>query len=244
MELQPVERTSASGAVFEQLLGELMGGRVEPGEALPAERSLTESLSVNRQAVREALQRLAQAGLVRIRQGEPTRALDYRRSAGLDLLPRLLFHADGAVDIATARSIVEMRASVGPDAARLAALRAPAGTSAKLRSILTAMEAAKDDLDELAAADLRFWDEVIDAADNIAYRLAYNSLRGTYEPLSAVLSPVLAEELSDFEDHHAIVEAVEAADERAAEAAARRLLSKGTAAMSRLFVSLAEGRQR
>lgn len=235
MELRPVQRVSASAAVFDALLGELLEGSLEPGENLPAERVLTEKLQVNRQAVREALQRLSQAGLIRINQGEPTRALDYRRAASLDLLMRLLVHPDGSIDVGVARSIVEMRAAIGPDVARLAARRAPAGSIQDLAVVLTAMDEAADDLSELARLDLRFWDILVDGCDNIAYRLAFNSLRKTYEPMAEALSPVLQEELSDSAGHHALRQAVSSGDETAAEEAARRLLAKGSVAMAQML---------
>ncbi|MEO8322975.1 MAG: GntR family transcriptional regulator, partial [Actinomycetota bacterium] len=161
MELEPVRKTSASGAVFDQLIAELVAGRLEPGESLPAERALTERLGVNRQAVREALQRLAQAGLIKINQGEPTRALDYRRSAGLDLLPRLLFDAGGTVDVEVARSIIEMRALIGPEVARLAATRSRAEMLPALEAVVAEM-GATEDLGLLARLDLDLWDLLID----------------------------------------------------------------------------------
>src|SRR4051794_169726 len=109
MQLEPVARQSVSDAVFDQLQGEILAGRLAAGEALPSERALTDLLGVNRQAVREALKRLDQAGLVEINHGGVTRARDYRLSAGLDLLASLLQRPDGRVDVAVARSIVEMR---------------------------------------------------------------------------------------------------------------------------------------
>src|SRR5687768_18197671 len=114
MPLQPVLRSSVSDAVFDQLLDEVLSGGIDAGEELPAERALTEALGVNRQAVREALQRLAEAGLVEIRHGGRTRVTDYRRTSGLELLPRLLIRADGSVDTDVAMSILELRACLGP----------------------------------------------------------------------------------------------------------------------------------
>ena len=73
--------------VFDQVLGEVLGGELTPGQALPAERRLAEVLGVSRPAVREALQRLSQAGLIEVRQGDTTTVRDFRRHAGLDLLP-------------------------------------------------------------------------------------------------------------------------------------------------------------
>lgn len=240
MELEPVRKTSASGAVFEQLIAELVAGRLEPGESLPAERALTERLGVNRQAVREALQRLAQAGLVRINQGEPTRALDYRRSAGLDLLPRLLFGAGGTLEVEVARSIIEMRALIGPEVARLAATRSRAEMLPELETVVAEM-GATEDLGLLARLDLDFWDLLIDAADNIAYRLAFNSLRETYEPMAGELSGVLAGELTDIDARRTIAAAIGAADGQAAEAAARTLLARGSLAITEALAALTGG---
>ncbi|MEV0334743.1 GntR family transcriptional regulator [Nocardia sp. NPDC050717] len=118
----PVVKRSVSGDVFEQIAGEVLGGELVAGSTLPSERQLAEALGVSRPAVREALQRLAAAGLVSVRQGEATTVLDYRRSAGLEVLPRLLLRGD-TIDPAVARSILEARGHNGPKIAELAAAR-------------------------------------------------------------------------------------------------------------------------
>ena len=91
-------------------------------QALPSERRLAEVLGVSRPAVREALKRVSAAGLVEVRQGDATTVRDFRRHAGLDLLPRLLLRA-GELDLSVVRSILEARLHNGPKAAELAALR-------------------------------------------------------------------------------------------------------------------------
>ena len=93
MPLQPVTRRSVPDEVFDQVLAEVVDGEIEAGEALPSERRLAEVLGVSRPAVREALQRMAQTRLVEVRQGGATTVRDFKRSAGLDLLPRLLVRA-------------------------------------------------------------------------------------------------------------------------------------------------------
>src|SRR5690606_35075453 len=122
--LEPVSRSSLSDAVFDQISQQILSRRVEPGAALPPERELAKALGVNRGAIREGLKRLAQAGLIEQRHGGVTTVLDYRRHAGLDLLTRLLVTPDGEPDRHVARSIMEMRAALGPDVARLCAMRA------------------------------------------------------------------------------------------------------------------------
>src|SRR3954470_8875018 len=98
MDLQPVTRRSVPDEVFEQIVAEVVGGELAPGAVLPSERRLAEVLRVSRPAVREAVQRMAQAGLVEVRQGEATPVRDFRRYGGLDLLPRLLLRA-GELDL-------------------------------------------------------------------------------------------------------------------------------------------------
>lgn len=142
----PVERTSVATAVFEQIAARILDGTLPVGERLPAERALTEEFGVNRQALREALQRLDQLGLVEIRHGGATRVRDFRHSAGLDVLPRLFLGADGGIDTVVVRSVMEMRTAIGADAASLAAARASAEVRAGLRAVLA-------DLEEVVAQD-------------------------------------------------------------------------------------------
>src|SRR5436190_909399 len=76
--------------VHDRLRGDILAGRLQPGESVPSERALAEEYGVGRHAVREALKRLEQAGLVRISQGGATRVLDWRDSGGLEVLLDLL----------------------------------------------------------------------------------------------------------------------------------------------------------
>src|SRR5689334_9116011 len=120
MALKPVARRLVPEDVFDQLLGEVVDGELAAGDALPSERRLAEVLGVSRPAVREALQRLSQAGLVEVRHGGSTTVRDYRTSAGLDLLPRLLVR-DGNLDPAVGLSILQARQAIAPAVAALAA---------------------------------------------------------------------------------------------------------------------------
>lgn len=239
MPLRPVERRSASAAVFDQLVTEVLEGGLKAGETLPPERDLTGMLAVNRQAVREALQRLAQAGLIEITHGNPTKVLDYRRNGGLDLLPKLLVDGE-AFDPDVVRSVMEMRASVGPDVARLAALRASASLVEAVGRVIDDMASSVDE-SKLARLDVELWDLLVDGSGNIAYRLSFNGLRAVYEPVMELVFPVLREELLDLPAREEIASALIKRDGDLAENAARRLLAKGTSAMSKVLDALGQG---
>lgn len=143
MALQPINRRSVPEDVFEQILADVLSGEMQPGEPLPSERRLAEVLGVSRPAVREALKRVAAAGLVEVRQGDATTVRDFRRHAGLDLLPQLLLR-NGQLDVSVARSILEARLHNGPKVAELAAQRRPAGLADVLESSIAALESAED----------------------------------------------------------------------------------------------------
>lgn len=225
--LTPVRRQALSDAVFEQLRSRIVRGEFEAGSSLPSERALCEALGVNRSSVREALRRLEQARLVSVRHGGTSRVLDYRENAGLDLLAALLVTDDGEVDREVVRGVLEMRSAIAADAARLAAERKQPEAAERLAAIGARMGAAVDDIAKLQNLAIEYWSEIIRASGNIAYQLAYNSLRETYDLCREVLANALADELCDSESYVAIADAVAVGNAAQAEACARSLVRRG-----------------
>ena len=167
-----------SDRVHASLRADILAGKLAPGDALPSERRLAEDLGVNRHAVREALKRLEQAGLVAISQGGATRVRDWRDTGGLEILLDLQAGTEPPADLA--RSVLELRASVGVDAARRCAERADAEILARVEEFAEraadAIAADGPAVDEGYAA---LWREVVLGSGNLAYRLALNSLMAT-----------------------------------------------------------------
>jgi DNA-binding FadR family transcriptional regulator len=227
MPLQPVTRRSVPDEVFDQVLSEVVDGGLEAGEALPSERRLAEVLGVSRPAVREALQRMAQTRLVEVRQGGSTTVRDFRKFAGLDLLPRLLVRR-GNLDLAVVRSILEARLVVGPGVAALAAERGGPALTATLTDVVEALGSTDDDVERQLHA-LTFWDHVVDAADSLAFRLMFNSLRAAYEPAIEALAPVMSEEVGQIGAYRLLTAAIGEGDPEVARAAAERVLRPATA---------------
>ena len=237
-----MSRSSVSDGAFVQLRDEILSGRLGADVPLPSERKLTEVFGVNRQAVREAMKRLDQAGLVEIQHGGTTRVRDFRRSAGLDLLPHLLMR-DGEVDIAVARSVMEMRACIGPDAARLCAIRVVPTVAERLADIVARMAQVTNDPDDpddpddrvlanLGELDWEMWELIVDGADNIAYRLAFNALRRTASPLDELLLPLRVGELTNTANRRVLAAAITGGRADRAEAAARKLLTLGSSELA------------
>ena len=67
--LRPVRTQKASEAIYEQIKGLILSGELRPGDRLPSERSMMESMQRSRPTIREALRMLEHAGLIRTLHG-------------------------------------------------------------------------------------------------------------------------------------------------------------------------------
>jgi GntR family transcriptional repressor for pyruvate dehydrogenase complex len=226
MALRPVSRRLVPDEVFDQILSDVVDGELAAGDSLPSERRLSEVLGVSRPAVREALQRMAQARLVEVRHGGATTVREFRRSAGLDLLPRLLVRND-ELDVSVARSILEARLAIAPEVAALAAQRGSESLHHALADAIEHLEADEDPVARQRVA-LTFWDHVVDAADSVVFRLMFNSLRAAYEPAVDALAVLMQAEVSRVDAYRAVRAAVVAHDPGAARAASTDLLQPAT----------------
>src|SRR4051794_11613606 len=211
--------STRSSQIHARLRADILSGRYGPGDALPSERRLSEELDASRHGVREALKRLQQAGLVTISQGGATRVRDWRRHGGLDLLLALGADGDAPPELGLARATLEMRASVGADAARLCARRAGAAARAELVARAEAL-AATADADERTATYALLWDRIVEGSGNLAYRLALNTLVAGQRVLEFDARLVSAE-VRDEEAVRALVAAIAAGDEARAHERAR-----------------------
>lgn len=167
--LKPIQKTSLASSVFEQVRDLILTGAYQPGDSLPAERQLAETLGVNRSAIREALKRLEQAGLIAIHHGGNTRVLDYRHHASPAILQALV-----RLEPSRAADLQVFRTAVLPEVCRAAAQSARADQISRLEMLAGLMRNG----DDAQYADLiaEYWSVMVDASTNIVFRLVFNSL--------------------------------------------------------------------
>ncbi len=243
MNLRAIQPALPSDHVFAQLLKDIVRGIQAPGQLLPVEGQLTEAYAVSHEVVREALMRLAQLGLVRALPGGHTEVLDFRETAGLDLLGLVAHHGlPGDRLLLHWRSTLEMRAAIATDAARLCALRGEADVRLALPALTLQMLHTDDD-QALYALEMRYWDTIIIGADNLAYRLAHNSMMkiltramarsteekgvDTFTTNRDMIRAWSLREVRASQCHRALSAAIAEGDADAAEAETRTLMRKG-----------------
>ena len=197
-----VRKRGGADRAYQRLREEIVSGRLQPNERL-VEADLVQLLDTGRSAVRTALVRLEQEGLV---EREPNRGAKVR-----------------LVDEQEAAEILESRMVLEGLAARYAARNAEPAQVEELWAIIGEMRSLLDAGDLLGASDLnaRLHGRLLEIADNttvtrLVATLSSQLVRFQYR---TILLPGRAEQ--SHLEHRAIVDAVADGDSDAAEQAVR-----------------------
>jgi len=164
-----------SDQVEEHIIRAILDGTFPPGSALPGERDLARQFGVARPTLREALQRLARDGWITIRHGQPASVNYFWREGNLNVLDRLVQHAEHlSPDFIT--QLLEVRAALAPAFSRAAVARHPA----KVVAALAGSEDLDDDPAAYAAFDWELQRTLALLSDNPVFLLMLNGCSTLY----------------------------------------------------------------
>lgn len=196
-----VSAVSVPQGVAEHVRGLIRRGKLSPGDRLPPERQLAESLGVARVSLREGLKQLQDEGYLSVRRGKHGGTFVTALSQPLADWRREMIARNGELDDLTA-----MRVAVESHAAWLAA-------SHRTQEDLTAMESAIDvqggatNRSDFRAADALFHDAVAHASGSRRLEAAARHARSEFfSPTDMVDHPDPVEQ--DQRQHRAIFEAI------------------------------------
>ncbi len=207
------DRASLSKVVSEKIRGQILAGRLKPGERLVEDR-LSAELGVSRVPVREALRGLSMEGLVRL---EPNRG-----ASVTEVTPQLL------------AELVEVRTLLEALNARLAARRHDPEIVALLQDTLRrGNEAAQSGTaDELAQLNAEFHERLAEASRNSVLSDIMRSLRERTGLAFSINGRARARE--DWREHAGVLAAVIEGDEEIAALLAARHVKNAAAALGRV----------
>ncbi len=123
--------TKPSDIIINQIKNLIETGQLKPGEKLPAERKLSEKLSVSRSAVRDAIKKLEFYGIVRTHPQSGTIVAGLGISALQGLISEIL-----NMDSKDFKSLVETRIILERNSAAMAAERRTEENILKIRNAL------------------------------------------------------------------------------------------------------------
>jgi GntR family transcriptional repressor for pyruvate dehydrogenase complex len=160
MSFQPIKPKKIYEEIVEQLKELISTGELKPGDKLPSEREMSDSLGVSRTSVREALTALEAIGILDIRPGEGTFVRE--TSMAETFWPLFLVLT---VERSPGNQLMEVRRVLETESAALAAQRATEEQLAKIADILQQMKKA-DTVQEAVSFDLKFHYAIAEATTN------------------------------------------------------------------------------
>ncbi|MGJ0389651.1 FadR/GntR family transcriptional regulator [Microbacterium sp. CGR1] len=191
-------------------------GALRPGDRLPSEGELCETLGVSRGSLREAIRMLAALGVLDTRHGSGSYVSELRAA---DLIGSLSLTV-GLLPMAGVLELTELRRVLEPHAAALAAARIDASTIEELSGVLDEIEAS-DDFEDHSRLDHVFHMTISEVAGNDALTSLIDVLRSRSRAYRIPDAADAAElKLHSDAGHRAILRGLAAADPVAASAAA------------------------
>ena len=207
--------------VYEHIVAQIeraiFDGRLQQGDKLPAERQLVREFGASRVAVREALRALEHRGLVEVRQGSAGGYFIREMDAGPVVRDFQTLFRLGRVSLA---QLVEARALIEPESARLAALRA---NEPDVKAVLAALDARAETGApgrRRRSLDAEFHRLIAAAARNPVHGAVTHALTALQSTVVGGRADLTAEDdAAIVAAHRAVYEAIVARDPEAARAA-------------------------
>ena len=199
-------------------------GELKAGDTLPREADMLATLGVSRTTLREALQILTTKGFIEAKPRLGTRVRAAEHWNTLDPVV-LSWQGDAEDQDALAEELFEIRLSIEPMAARLAARRGSTADHAAIRAAFVRMSQAQAGLEEAIEADIDFHLQILQAAHNRFLLPISSVVRAALSisiPRTMAASGGFGASLSQ---HEAILTAIERRDGDAALAAATALIA-------------------
>lgn len=159
----------AADPIYDKLAVAILDGSLAPGSSLPPERELAERFGASRLIVRQALHRLADLGLVRVRQGGPSVVVHPNEAKDLRIID--LIYRMGQGGAREVRELIERQFLHGYALLFLAAKRASKERLRDLAAMADDYAARGAPGDEMMAFEKRFFQALADATDNRFYQL-------------------------------------------------------------------------
>lgn len=229
-------KLSLGEQLFERLRHRIITGELAAGSYLMPERQMALAEGVNRGAVREAIKRLAQVGLVESIHGGGNRVRDWRRTTGLELLSALLVLPNGMPDHGLLQNMLALRVTLALECLRLGVMNGKTTCLvSELSAVVEQMERRPKDMDWMQQSMLAFWEIVVQAAENMVFCMAFNSIRKVYQDYGPLLQHLQSDELRALNHYRQLVEQLRRNDLEKVEKYGRQLLELGLEQVQKVF---------
>lgn len=162
MRLKPIEkRERVYQAVIQQIKQAIEQGEILPGEKLPSERTLAETLGVSRTSIKEAMTVLESTGVIDVRPGVGMFVREESERSLLLKFSLILDEKEEKLD-----DLIELRQAIEGDAAFYAAIRITEEQKMKLTAIYEKLVEKEKRAEVATEEDFQFHYTIVEAANN------------------------------------------------------------------------------
>lgn len=203
----PLARSGLVTSLAQEIATLIRREQLRPGDRLPTVKALAARFDVAVPTVREAIQRLEAVGVLQVRHG----AGIFVRSAQ----PRLMFSQPGrtAVDGQVILDLIQARLLIEPYLAEHAAQAAQGDQVARLAELLHQAERHLTGHDrELQQANMAFHLGIARCSGNIVLTQVMELLVDVYASEQTAMLSIADDRQGDFDDHVAILAAIQTRD--------------------------------
>jgi len=201
-----IDRSSVALQLLERIKVALISGELQPGDYLPSETELTQTLGIGKSSVREAVKMLQAIGIVEVRRGQGTMI---RKEPGDPLVDPMAFGMILARGMT--RDVLEFRHMFEPAYTLQAMANATPQDHQNIQAAIDAMEEAIERGEQAAWHDAAFHRAILHATHNpMTVRVGETLIELVQAGLETSMQtlPKVA-----LKDHKAIYAAVKAGDE-------------------------------
>lgn len=225
---EQIVRRKLSDEVFSRLRSMITSGELEPGDEMPSERELMERFGVGRPAIREAMQSLANMGLVVISHGERARVLELTAQSifrQVDMTAKIMLSksSNSLEHLKSARIFFER------GMAREAAAKASKQDISELRDILERQRASLGQAEAFISADMEFHTRIAAISGNPIFIAISEAMLAWLKEYHTEMLIWTGKEKLTLAEHAEIINCLEGNDPDAAEQAVLRHLERSRA---------------
>jgi DNA-binding FadR family transcriptional regulator len=230
--IEPIVRRKLSDEVFDRLERMITSGELKPGDEMPSERVLMERFGVGRPAIREAMQSLANKGLLSISHGERAKVLQLTAQSifrQVDLTAKIMLSQseDSLEHLKSARIFFER------GMAREAAQRARAGDIDDLGAIIERQRRSLGDAEAFIAADMQFHTRIAQVSGNPIYVAVSEAMLAWLKEYHTEMLIWTGKEKFTLVEHEEILDRLRNKDAEGAEAAMLKHLERSRSLYNR-----------
>lgn len=230
--IEPIVRRKLSDEVFDRLERMITSGELKPGDEMPSERVLMERFGVGRPAIREAMQSLANKGLLSISHGERAKVLQLTAQSifrQVDLTAKIMLSqsTDTLEHLKSARIFFER------GMAREAAQRARNGDIDDLGAIIERQRRSLGDAEAFIAADMQFHSRIAQISGNPIYVAVSEAMLAWLKEYHTDMLIWTGKEKLTLVEHEEILDQLRSRDAEGAEAAMLKHLERSRALYNR-----------